>query len=266
MNPKVPRTVIIDCFPENVARYRDEGYVVVAIDVIRATTTAVTAAAMGRKCYPVDTVGTALALAADLDNPLMVGELGGDMPAGFEIPNSPAMVSEHNDVQRPMVLLSTSGTKIIAAAKGSMACYVTCLRNFSAQIEHLIKHHSKVAVIGAGTRGEFREEDQICCAWIAGGLVDAGFIPVNEETRTIVERWRNAPVDALLVSNSVAYLRRSGQLRDLDFVLAHIDDLPYVFELQGDEVVMLSAETDMLKGSQSYLDAKTPEPTLNVNV
>ncbi len=79
MNAKVPRTVIIDCFPENVARYRDEGYVVVAIDVIRATTTAVTAAAMGRKCYPVDTVDNALALAADLDNPLMVGELGGDM-------------------------------------------------------------------------------------------------------------------------------------------------------------------------------------------
>src|SRR5260370_20598968 len=127
MNPKVPTTVIMDCFPENVAGNRDEGYVVVAIDVIRATTTAVTAAAMGRKCYPVDTVDNALALAADLDNPLMVGELGGDMPAGFEIPNSPAMVAEHNDVHRPMVLLSPSGTKIIPPPKGSTPCYLTSL-------------------------------------------------------------------------------------------------------------------------------------------
>src|SRR5260370_10167302 len=196
MNPKVPRTVIIDCFPENVARYRDEGYVVVAIDVIRATTTAVTAAAMGRKCYPVDTVDNALALAADLDNPLMVGELGGDMPAGFEIPNSPAMVAEHNDVQRPMVLLSTSGTKIIAAAKGSTACYVTCLRNFSAQIEHLIKHHSKVAGVGAGTRGEVRGENQNCCAWRPPGLLDAGFFPLTTETPALLARWRASPRDA----------------------------------------------------------------------
>jgi len=266
MNPQVSGTVVIDCFPENVARYKDKGYAVVAIDVIRATTTAVTAAAMGRKCYPVDTVENAVALAATLNNPLMVGEIGGDMPAGFEIPNSPALVAEHNDLHRPMVLLSTSGTKIIAAAKGSVACYVSCLRNFSAQIEHLIRHHSKVAVIGAGTRSEFREEDQICCAWIAGGLLDSGFIPVNDGTRAIVERWRNAPVDALLVSNSVAYLRRSGQLRDLDFVLAHIDDLPCVFELQGDEVVMLSDETDVVKVSQSYLETKTPEPQLNANI
>ena len=29
---------------------------------------------------------------------------------------------------------------------------------------------TRVAVIGAGSKGEFREEDQICCAWIAAGL------------------------------------------------------------------------------------------------
>lgn len=259
-------TVVIDCFPENVARYRDEGYVIVAIDVIRATTTAVTASAMGRKCYPVDTVDNALTLAAGLENPLMVGELGGDMPAGFEIPNSPALVAEHPDLSQPMVLLSTSGTKIIAAAKGATACYITCLRNFTAQTEHLIKYHSKVAVIGAGTRGEFREEDQICCAWIARGLVDAGFTPVDEQTATIVERWRNAPVEALLVSNSVAYLRRSGQTRDLDFVLAHIDDLSQVFELQGPEVVMLPAEAAILAESTSFVETKIPEPALNANI
>jgi hypothetical protein len=32
-------TVVIDCFPESVARWRD-GYAVVAVDVVRATTTA----------------------------------------------------------------------------------------------------------------------------------------------------------------------------------------------------------------------------------
>lgn len=266
MNPQAEKTVVIDCFPENVGRYRDEGYTIVAIDVIRATTTAVTAAATGRKCYPVATLRAALSLAARLENPLMVGELGGDMPAGFHIPNSPPQVAENTEVDRPMVLLSTSGTKIISGAKGSVACYVACLRNYSAQIEHLIQNHAKVAVIGAGTRGEFREEDQLCCAWIAGGLIDAGYSAVNEQTAEIVKRWRNVPVESFLVSNSVAYLRRSGQLHDLDFVLTHIDDLPAVFELQGEEVVMLPAESFMLKSASGYLQPKTAAAQMNANI
>ena len=266
MDSSTQKAVVIDCFPENVIRYKDEGYTLVAIDVIRATTTAVTAVAMGRKCYPVGTLESALSLAARLDDPLMVGELGGEMPSGFHIANSPFHVAKQNDIHRPMVLLSSSGTRVIAGAKGSSSCYLACLRNYTAQIEHLIRNHPKVAVIGAGTRGEFREEDQMCCAWIAGGLVQAGYTPVNEETAVIIERWKNAPVEAFLVSNSVGYLKRSGQLHDLDFVLAHIDDLPAVFELQGDEVVMLSAESDMLKDTLSYLEPKTAEPQLNANI
>ncbi|MBZ5700333.1 MAG: 2-phosphosulfolactate phosphatase [Acidobacteriia bacterium] len=265
MDSQVPRTVVIDCFAENVERYKDV-CAIVAIDVIRATTTAVTAVAMGRKCFPVSTVESGLALAARLDHPLMVGEQGGDLPDGYEIANSPAQIAQEDELHRPIVLLSSSGTRILTAAMGSAACYVACLRNFTAQLEHLIKHHPQVALIGAGTRGEFREEDQLCCAWIARGLLQAGYTPANEQTAEIIERWRSAPVEAFLVSNSVAYLRRSGQLRDLDFILAHLDDLPSVFELRGDEVVMLPGEPSLHKPAGGYLEPKTLEPQLNANI
>ena len=39
-------------------------------------------------------------------------------------------------------------------------------------------------------------------------------------------------------SPSVAYLERTGQLRDLDFILAHVDDLPAVFLLENERIVM----------------------------
>jgi hypothetical protein len=35
----------------------------------------------------------------------------------------------------------------------------------------------------------------------------------------------------------VEYLRRSGQLDDLEFVLDHIDDLDTVFAVEGQEIV-----------------------------
>ena len=44
------KTVVIDCFPES-ARHYSEAYAIVAIDVIRATTTAITSVNLGRRCF-----------------------------------------------------------------------------------------------------------------------------------------------------------------------------------------------------------------------
>ena len=77
------KSVVIDCLPECVWRYQ-EGWAVVAVDVIRATTTAITAVAAGRQCYTAPTVEAALAVAQKLENPLLAGEFAGEKPAGFE--------------------------------------------------------------------------------------------------------------------------------------------------------------------------------------
>src|SRR5436309_9356164 len=47
----------------------------------------------------------------------------------------------------------------------------------------------------------------------------------------------DAPADAWLGSPSVTYLRRTGQLDDLDFILRHMHDLSDVFQVQYGEVV-----------------------------
>jgi len=83
----VTKEVVIDCFPESVENYR-RGYAIVAVDIIRATTTAITGVALGRRCYPTPTLEAAVPLAAKLTNPLLVGELGGSMPYGFDMNNS----------------------------------------------------------------------------------------------------------------------------------------------------------------------------------
>ena len=63
------------------------GYAIVAVDVIRTMTTAVTAAALGRRVFPAPTVAAALEQAARLERPLLVGEVDGRMPAGFDLTN-----------------------------------------------------------------------------------------------------------------------------------------------------------------------------------
>lgn len=230
------KSFAVDYFVDDVGRYYND-YAIVAVDVIRAMTTALTAVSMGRDCFPVASLESATSRAAELENPLLVGELGGNMPYGFDLTNSPAEVAARTDISRPMVLLSSSGTRLLCAADGASAIYAACLRNYTATARHLSTKHERVALLGAATRGEFREEDQLCCAWIAQELLEVGYVPENEATMSIVERWKGAQPSALMISKSVGYLKRSNQEADLRFILNHIDDLDSAFVVEGDQIV-----------------------------
>ena len=237
--------VVIDCFPESAAKYRN-GYAVVAIDVIRATTTATTAVSTGRRGFPARTTDEAVVIADSLQEALLVGELGVYAPFGFEMTNSPAQIADRADTHRPMVLVSSSGTQLImnAAEATQRAVYLACLRNYSAVADYLAARHPRVAVLGAGTRGQFRREDQIGCALVAQALIERGFAPDSEQTVDCLARWREATPEAIRTTivegRSAAYLRTSGQEADLAFVLAHLDDLDTVPALVDGELVDLA--------------------------
>ncbi|MFL5967433.1 MAG: 2-phosphosulfolactate phosphatase [Gaiellaceae bacterium] len=228
------RTVVIDCAAERTPRY-DASQAVVVIDVIRATTTAITSVASGRRCFAARGVEEAKAVACTLEHAILAGEVDGVMPEEFELRNSPAVVAAFPDVQRPLVLVSTSGTPLMSAFEPNQT-YVAALRNYRAQSAYLAANHPHVALVGAGSRGTFREEDALCCAWVARLLIDAGHRPLGK-TQMHVERWRDATPDAILESASVEYLRRSDQLDDLTFILEHVDDLDTVYAIDGREVV-----------------------------
>jgi 2-phosphosulfolactate phosphatase len=229
------RSVVIRCYPEGVNRI-PESHALAAIDVIRATTTAITAVVMGRRCYPAPTLKAANELAACLPEALLVGEVGGIMPAGFHLNNSPAELATRTDT-RPVILLSSSGTQVMDRIRSSQRGYVTCFRNWKATVRALAAEGRSVMVIGAGTRGQFREEDQMCSAWIAAGLLDKGYSPGDSSTEELIGKWRYAQPSDFLISDSVSYLRRSNQMRDLDFILSHFDDIDSAFKVVGDQIV-----------------------------
>jgi 2-phosphosulfolactate phosphatase len=233
--------VSIDCFATSPKSY-DNAHAVVAIDVIRATTTAITAVTLGRSCYPVVSVDAALALSRKLDRALLAGELGGIMPGGFHLNNSPAAIAERSDVMRPLILLSSSGTKLLWSSRNADVVHLACFRNAAAVARSIAGRHERITIIGAGSRGEFREEDQICAAWIAADLMDDGYLPGDALTAGVVERWGAAPASACVRGKSASYLRRSGQERDLDFVLEHVNDLDEVFVFDEGEVIRIEQE------------------------
>jgi 2-phosphosulfolactate phosphatase len=235
----MPR-VTIGCFHEHLPPVAREA-TVVAIDVIRATTTAITAVAAGQSLYPAGSIEAAVRLAADLERPLLAGELGGVQPYGFDMQNSPCEMQDLGGCTRPVILLSTSGTRLMAEAADRGVCHPACLRNARSQARHLADAGADAVILGADSRGEFRDEDRLCAARIARVLVEAGHEVADRLTSEVLERWGDAPDDAFLEGRSARYLRETAQEHDLEFVLEHIDDLDQVYVVERGEVLELQS-------------------------
>ncbi len=233
------KSFAIDCFIDS-GRRALAGYAAVAVDVIRATTVAVTIVELGRKCFYAPSVSAAVALASKIGNPLLVGEVGGNMPYGFDLNNSPVEIERLTEVVRPAIIVSTSGTPLMNALRKCRAAYVACLRNYRAMVERLIGRHDRILLVGARTRGEFREEDQLCCAWMGAGLLKAGYAPEDEKTARIVAEWKGASVEVCAQGKSAEFLRASGQVADLEYILQHVDDVKGVFAISDTEIVKIA--------------------------
>ncbi len=233
-------SVAIDCFHEHLAPVPAET-AIIAVDVIRATTTAVTAVTLGWRVYPAGSIEVAVRLAADLDKPLLAGELGGVQPYGFDLQNSPAQILRLERSEQPIILLSTSGTRLIAEAVRHGVTYACCLRNAAAQARYLLAQDRDVLILGADSRGEFREEDQLCAARVARDLIGGGFGVAGGLTHEVLERYADAPDDVILRGRSARYLRDTGQQEDLEFVLGHVDDLSDIFMVERGEVRSLTS-------------------------
>jgi 2-phosphosulfolactate phosphatase len=230
------RSFTIQSLPEAASRLRST-HAVVAVDVFRATTTIVGALAQGRRVFPVSSEAQALEVAATLTDPLLAGEVAGVRPASFAMNNSPAALDRTVD-RRPLVVLSSAGTRLLGLALGARAVYVACLRNLSATCAGLVERETRVALIGAGARGRARPEDSLACARIGLALLRAGFEP-EEETEAELRRWEGVELESLRQGPSADVLRATGQDADIDFVLTHLDDLDLLVQFDGREAIRL---------------------------
>ena len=81
---------------------------------------------------------------------------------------------------------------------------------------------------------------------LVGGTVEKAIVNGLREhiqsEAAIVERWSGVPVNVIAEGASAAYLYRTNQVKDLDYILTHIDDLNEVYRFEREQVVKLSAE------------------------
>ena len=229
------KRVTFDAFPDSPFRYLEYD-AIACVDIIRATTTLVTAVAQGRRAFPVANPEHAREVASRLSQPLLLGDTEEHPSIAFEMQNSPAVLARRGDIGRPAVVLSSIGTELIVNAGGCRNVYIAALRNLSATADLIARCHSRVAVLAACSRGQLRCEDEMGAAWLIERLMVQGFEPEEMRTCDLVRRWSGADAGLMRLSNSAEYLRKSGQHEDLDFVVDRIDDLDHACVYENGEV------------------------------
>jgi 2-phosphosulfolactate phosphatase len=150
------------------------GGIAVVIDVLRASTTIITALAHGAaRVRPVLTVEEARALAAGA-GVLLGGERGGLKIDGFDLGNSPREYSRDRVAGRPIVITTTNGTAALHACAGAAEVLIGAIVNRSAvaaAAQALAMEHGgcDIHLVCAGTEGAVTEEDLLA----AGAILDA---------------------------------------------------------------------------------------------
>jgi len=170
------------CFsPDEFDLYKQEYSVVVAIDVLRATTAICTAFEHGaEKVIPVSTIEEAREYK---DQGYMAGaERLGKIVDGFEFGNSPYSYMGDAVKNKTLVLTTTNGTRAINIAAETHKVIVGSLINLDAVIDYLIEQPDDVLLLASGWQGKFNLEDSICAGAITEALLASGKYMSDEDS------------------------------------------------------------------------------------
>lgn len=142
----------------------------VVIDVLRATTTIVTALNNGAKeIIPVGSIEFAMKVSGDTfsGQTLLAGERNTQKIDGFSLGNSPLEYIHEVVNGKTIVLFTTNGSKAIVKAKYSSKLLISSFLNTSSIARELMDSN-EIVIMCSGNNGLFSFEDSAC----AGDLID----------------------------------------------------------------------------------------------
>lgn len=197
---------------------------VVVIDVLRATSTIVTALENGaRGVIAVEDMGDASKIAQNLDPSryLLCGEKDGVKIEGYHLGNSPLEYTEEKVKGRTLILNTTNGTKAITRASLADDVYIGSFLNLKAIRDELKSVDKEIVIVCAGWRSRLSLEDFLCAGHIVYDLL-GGSLP--DEARDgaklafgIYEKYKDKLADVMTKTNHSVRLKGIVDTNDVEF-------------------------------------------------
>ena len=160
------------------------GKTVVVFDVLRATTTIISAFACGIRSVRAFAELSDAKSAAERQSPrpILCGEINSLPPPGVDLGNSPRQFSPQH-AGRDLFLATTNGTKALSAARSASDLFVGALVNAAAATAAAAATNRPILLLGSGTNHEISMEDIIGAGAVCQGLSRLGYFPANDAAR-----------------------------------------------------------------------------------
>lgn len=220
--------------------------VVVVVDVLRATTTIITATYNGcKEIIPVAGIEEAIAFSRNYEKKslLLGGERNTKKIEGFDLSNSPSEYSRQVVEGRTIIITTTNGTKAIKKTNESKKTLIAGFVNVGAVASVIDKIGEDVSFICAGTDGKFSLEDVLAVGAVLSRLKtlgneiildDLGFVCLN-----LFDRYKNDVYSILEESVHFKKLKFENLEQDINVCLA-LDSIPVVPYYKDGVIKMLN--------------------------
>lgn len=197
---------------------------VVVIDVLRATSTMVTALMNGAKAIiPVGDMGEASKIAqnVDSDNYMLCGEKDGVKIEGYDLGNSPLEYTKDSIEGKTLIFNTTNGTKAIKKSMASSTIYISSFLNLSATVDALREEDRDVVLVCAGWKGRLAFEDTLLAGCIIhnlnGGKLSPGARDGAKVAFGLYEKFGDDIKAVIHQSNHAARLKSLIGDEDIDY-------------------------------------------------
>ena len=211
--------------PEEIKNVELAAKLVVIIDILRASSTIVTALANGcRGFIPIFSPDQAKKKAQEFkkERVLLGGEREGTKIEDFNLGNSPREYKREVVKGKTIIFSTTNGVKTLEMVKGAHRIIIGSFLNLQAVCNYCINYQGDILIICAGRDGKFSLEDTACAGMIINTLGDVfpvacQEVDANLTARLLYGRFDNNILEILGKSQHGRYLESIGLGEDLKF-------------------------------------------------
>jgi 2-phosphosulfolactate phosphatase len=218
---------------------------VIVIDVLRASSTIVTALSNGAKdIIPVESQEDATRLMQEIGRKyvLLCGERGGQKIEGFDLGNSPFEYTNEVIQEKTLIFCSTNGSRAIVKASAAAKVMVGCFINLGTVLENVLESKPKeVVLLCSGKEDRFSLEDTVCAGMMVSRLKErlTESLELSDSAQAGLQVYGQHQKSLLKMLNSSLhgkYLLSLGFQEDLVYC-SQVDSIPVVPVLETGHLV-----------------------------
>jgi 2-phosphosulfolactate phosphatase len=211
--------------PEEIKNRRLSDKLIVVIDVLRASSTIITALAYGcRGLVPILSPEQAKEKAQQFkkEEVLLGGEREGRKIKGFDLGNSPREYQKEIVEDRIIIFSTTNGVNTLERVRGAFRIIIASFLNLQATFNYCSKFQGDILLACAGKEGYFSLEDTVCAGMLINSLRDiysdtCQGVDANLTAQVLYKKFGNNILEMLRKSQHGQYLESIGLRKDLEF-------------------------------------------------